>query len=249
MPASDRLSLRSLIPLRLFKGQTIQHIFFDLDHTLWDFETNSKDAITDLYEEFKLTDIGLTLEKFLPVYFRCNEYCWDMYRKNQMKKDLLRHQRFYLTLKDFGIVDRQLSKKLGKRYVDISPTKTALMPGVAELLDYLSGKYPLHIITNGFQEVQSLKMRNSKIEQYFSKVITSEKVGKRKPEPKIFAYALKIANADAHSSVMIGDDLETDVKGAANAGLHAVWYNHGQKDVEGLEHPSIHHLAELKNYL
>lgn len=228
----------------MFNPNNIQHIFFDLDHTLWDFETNSKDAIAELFEEFKLDELGLQLDTYLPVYLRCNEYCWDMYRKNMMKKDLLRHQRFYLSLKDFGIIDRQLSKRLGKRYVVISPTKTALMPGVGEVLDYLGNKYQLHIITNGFEEIQHLKLSNCKIDHHFNKIITSEKVGKRKPDPKIFSYALEMTGTKPQHAVMIGDDLETDVMGAINAGLSAIWFNHHRENVPE-EVMSVHHLNEL----
>lgn len=233
----------------MFKDKNIHHVFFDLDHTLWDFETNSKNAIEELYNEFDLQAFGFLVEDYFPVYLRCNEYCWDKYRNNQMNKDLLRHQRFYLSLKDFGVIDRPLAKKIGKRYVDMSPTKTALMPGSIDILDYLSEKYPLHIITNGFEEVQFLKMRNTDIEKYFTKVITSEKVGKRKPDLKIFKHALKKASCNPENAIMIGDNLEIDVKGALNAGLHAIWYNHHKEIVPELPHPSIHHLSELKDYL
>ena len=224
-------------------------MFFDLDHTLWDFETNSRSAIAELYDEMDLQKLGFLLDDYWPVYQRCNEYCWDMYRKNQMNKELLRHQRFYLSLKEFGITDRQLAKKLGKRYVDMSPFKTALMPGSIEILEYLHPKYPLHIITNGFEEVQFLKMKNSGIEKYFTRIITSEKVGKRKPEPRIFEYALKMAGCDATQAMMIGDNLEIDIQGAINSGLSAIWYNFHQEEIPHLTHPAIHHLDELRNYL
>jgi putative hydrolase of the HAD superfamily len=206
-------------------------------------------AITEMYAEFNLISLGFTLDNFIPVYLRCNEYCWDMYRRNLMNKDLLRHQRFYLALKDFGNPDRQLAKKLGKRYVDISPAKTALMPGTFEILDYLSPKYPLHIITNGFQEVQHVKMKNTGIDKYFTKIITSERVGKRKPEPRIFEYALRSIECKAENAIMIGDDLDTDVMGAINSGIPAIWYNHKQKPISTVTHPVIHHLTDLKQYL
>jgi putative hydrolase of the HAD superfamily len=233
----------------LGKQLIIKQVFFDLDHTLWDFETNSKSAIADIYHEFNLQSLGFGLNDFIPVYLKCNAYCWDMYRKNLMNKDLLRHQRFYLALKDFGIVDRKLSKQLGKRYVDISPTKTELMPGVKEILDYLHPKYPLHIITNGFQEIQHIKLKNTGIDHFFSKIITSEKVGKRKPAPRIFEYALKKTLCEPADAVMIGDDLETDVQGALHSGMQAIWYNHHQAEVAHMQHPGIHHLLELKTYL
>lgn len=227
----------------------IQQVFFDLDHTIWDFETNSKLAIAEIFEEFNLHQFGMSLEQYIPVYLRCNEYCWDQYRKNLMNKDLLRHQRFYLSFKEFGHPDRQLAKKVGKRYVELSPYKTSLMPGSIEVLEYLHNKYPLHIITNGFQEIQYLKMKNTGIDQYFKHVITSEKVGKRKPEPRIFEYALKKINCLPQHALMIGDDLNTDVRGAINAGIPAIWFNHHRKEEENISHPVIYHLQELKEYL
>lgn len=233
----------------MIRKENIQHIFFDLDHTLWDFETNSKMAISEMYSEFNMQSLGFSLEDFIPVYLRCNEYCWDMYRRNLMNKDLLRHQRFYLALKDFGNPDRQLAKKLGKRYVDLSPSKTAVMPGTYEILDYLYPNYSLHIITNGFQEIQHVKMKNTGIDKYFSKIITSERVGKRKPEPRIFEYALRSTDCKAENAIMIGDDLETDVKGALNSGILAIWYNHKEKFISNSGHPVITHLTELKQYL
>jgi putative hydrolase of the HAD superfamily len=238
-----------LIILKLDNKLIIEQVFFDLDHTLWDFETNSKSAIADIYQEFNLQSCGFSLEQYLPVYLKCNAYCWDMYRKNLMNKDLLRHQRFYLSLKDFGIIDRKLAKQLGKRYVEISPTKTELMPGVKEILDYLHAKYPLHIITNGFQEIQAIKLKNTGIDHYFSKIITSERVGKRKPAPRIFEYALKKAICEPGQAVMIGDDLETDIQGAVNSGMQAIWYNHHRLQVANMQHVGIHHLLDLKNYL
>jgi putative hydrolase of the HAD superfamily len=233
----------------LIRKDNIQQIFFDLDHTIWDFETNSLQAITELYAEFNLDELGVGVEDYFPVYLRCNEHCWDMYRKNQMNKDLLRHQRFYLSFKEFGKLDRPLAKKVSKRYIEMSPLKTCLMPGSLEILDYLQPKYPLHIITNGFEEVQFLKMKNSGIEKYFTHVITSEKVGRRKPEPRIFEYALKKINCLPQHALMIGDDLNTDVKGAINSGIPAIWYNHHQKEAETQHFAMIHHLEELKNYL
>jgi len=233
----------------LVNKTNIQQIFFDLDHTIWDFETNSKLAITEIFEEFNLHGLGFSLETYLPVYLRCNEYCWEQYRKNLMNKDLLRHQRFYLSFKEFGHPDRQLAKKVGKRYVEISPYKTSLMPGSIEILEYLYQKYPLHIITNGFQEIQHLKMKNTGIDKYFKHIITSEKVGRRKPEPRIFEYALNKIDCLPQHALMIGDDINTDVRGAINAGIPAIWYNHHRKNEDTSSHPVVYHLQDLKEYL
>jgi len=227
---------------------SIEHIFFDLDHTLWDFDTNSRVAINQMFLEFELVSLGFTPDEYFPVYKRCNEYCWSQYRKNLMNKDLLRHQRFFLSLKDFGVVDRQLAKKLGKRYVDISPNQTALMPGTKEILEYLHPKYKMHIITNGFQEIQFLKMKNTGIDKYFTKIITSERAGKRKPEPRIFQYALKQAECTPDQAIMIGDDLDADIHGAINYGIRAIWFNYSKlENAANLEY--VHHLDDLRNFL
>lgn len=220
-----------------------------MDHTLWDFETNSKDAISDLFEEFGLAEMGLEFATFHKVYLRCNEHCWDRYRRNLMKKDLLRHQRFFLALKDLGIENRPLAKKIGKRYVEVSPFKTALMPGAVEVLQYLHQKYDMHIITNGFQEIQSVKMSKTNLKDYFKHVITSEKVGRRKPEPRIFEHALKRAGSQPEHSAMIGDDLHADVIGATNVGIRGVWYNPKMKEEVKGNHITINHLSELKKLL
>jgi putative hydrolase of the HAD superfamily len=180
----------------------------------------------------------------LAVFFKhfniYNDYCWERYRQNKMKKDYLRHQRFYMNMKHFGIRDRKLAKTLGQDYITISPYKTALVEGAREVLEYLHGKYELHIITNGFEEVQHVKLREAGIGHYFRNVITSERVGRRKPDPKIFEFALRTAKAYAAESLMIGDDYEVDIQGAENAGIRGIWFS-ADKD----SRPEAERIGEL----
>lgn len=214
---------------------SVKHIFFDLDKTLWDFETNSRSALEELYHHHQLASHGVhDFDLFFQEYSVINDQCWDLYRKNLINKEYLRHQRFFLTLKKFGIENRPLAKAIGKDYVALSPTKTALVSGAKELLEHLKGRYSLHIITNGFEEVQHLKLRNTRIDHYFHEVITSERAGRRKPDPAIFQFAMKKTGAIPENSLMIGDDLEIDIHGARTNGWKTIWYNPQQKqDPEG----------------
>lgn len=210
--------------------QSVKHIFFDLDKTLWDFESNSRSALAELFEHHQLSARGIhDFDSFFQVYSQINDQCWELYRKNLINKEYLRHQRFFLTLKKFGVESRPLAKAIGKDYVAISPTKTALVSGAKEVLDHLHGRYPMHIITNGFEEVQHLKLKNTGIDHYFQQVITSERAGRRKPDPAIFQFAMKKTGATPENSLMIGDDLEIDILGARSNRWQTIWYNPHQK--------------------
>ncbi len=201
-------------------------IFFDLDHTLWDFETNSKEALTELADKHKLIERGIpSLDSFLSEYFAINERLWEDYRKNIISKETLRNDRFHQALKKYEIDDIQLATAIGNDYVAIAPYKTNLFPHSIEVLEYLKNKYSLYIITNGFEEVQHLKLSNSKLSHYFSEVITSEKSGFKKPDKRMFHFSLSLANARYETSIMIGDSLEADILGAKNAGMHQVYFN------------------------
>lgn len=223
----------------------VQHIFFDLDKTLWDFETNSREALKDIFIDEDLKEKGIDdFNQFYQIYAKINEQCWDLYRQNLMNKAYLRYQRFYLTLKYFNIDNRRLAKIIGEAYVEISPKKTALIPGTKALLDYLSERHLLHIITNGFEEVQYQKLHNTGIKTYFQHIITSEKAGRRKPDPKIFRFALQQAGVKADQTVMIGDDYEIDIQGALKSGIKAIWYNPSQSPIL---QEDIHVVTDLLN--
>lgn len=186
---------------------------------------------------------------FVTTYKEHNERLWELYRLGQIKKEELRNNRFVLTLNDFNCNDIELATKIGDDYIELSPQQTLLFPGTIETLEYLAPKYKMHIITNGFVEVQYKKLRNSKLEKYFDKVITSEEAKASKPKPGIFHSALSSANAKKAECLMIGDDLNNDIIGAKKYGFDQVFFNpnlnHHQEEVTY----EIKNIPELKEFL
>jgi putative hydrolase of the HAD superfamily len=223
-----------------------KHIFFDLDRTIWDFETNSYETLTELAVKYKLDDRGIdSTDTFIQEYNVINNKMWDQLSKGLIDKQTLRFGRFYEALLKFNIDDKKLSEQIGNDYISISPYKTALFPNANEVLAYLNEKYVLHIITNGFDEVQHTKLKNSNIDHYFDHVITSERAGYSKPDVRIFEYSMNLANTDIASCVMIGDNLQADILGAKNAGINQVFFNHGNEvHAEEITH-EINSLKEL----
>ena len=204
----------------------INHIFFDLDRTLWDFDKNSKGTLMQLIEYFELDRKGVdSPQDFINNYSIHNEKLWDLYREDKITKEELRTKRFRLVLEDYAINDNLLAENFGIAYVKESPLKTRLFPFAIETLTYLQKNYKLHIITNGFQEVQHIKLDKSNLAQYFVNIITSEQVGVKKPNPLIFEHALNNSGAKIEESIMIGDDLEVDIMGAKILGMHQVYFN------------------------
>lgn len=229
-----------------------KHIFFDLDHTLWDFEANSAETLQDLYEAFALSERGIPdFTSFHQTYASHNERLWERYRNGYISREDLRWKRMWHTLLDFKIGDQQLVQDFSNQYLQILPTKTHLFPDTIEILEYLKEKkYPIHLITNGFEETQHRKMHHSGISQYFTCIITSEGAGSLKPQPRIFEYALQQSNCLPADALMVGDALEVDILGAHNAGIHQVYFNPA-KPATGEFQPtySIQRLAELKHIL
>ncbi|PCI07113.1 MAG: noncanonical pyrimidine nucleotidase, YjjG family [Flavobacteriaceae bacterium] len=222
------------------------HIFFDLDHTLWDFEKNSTKTFEHI---FKLNKMSIDIQKFLNYYVSINNAYWRLFRNDKVSKEALRYGRLKDTFDKikFPISD-DLINKLSEDYITHLSSFNYLFDGAIEILDYLKPKYTLHIITNGFSEVQYKKLSNSKIDIYFDTVITSEAVGVKKPNPKIFKYALQQAGAKIKESVMIGDNWEADIMGAKNYGMNVIFCNFENESVdESIQ--SIQHLLELKKYL
>lgn len=224
----------------------IKHVFFDLDHTLWDFETNSDIAFITIFRNHK---IGVDTQKFLNYYRSINEAYWKLYREEKINKEELRYGR----LKDAFVkvnyeIEDALIDKLAIDYIDILPNNNQLFEGAHEILKHLHPNYKLHIITNGFNEVQYKKIENSGLSGYFDKIVTSEDAGVKKPNPIIFKYALDIVNASARESIMIGDNWEADVMGALNHGIDAIYFNFHKRNV-GENIKSVNHLLEIKQYL
>lgn len=204
-----------------------KHIFFDLDHTLWDFERNAEETKRELFDELNLQELGIeNYEKFREKYVPINQALWALYRDDKIEKDDLNFRRFYDTLCSLGIDDRKLGEAMAAGFIEGISSKTYLFPHAKEILEYLLPKYPLHIITNGFEEVQFSKLKNSGMYRYFSGIITSEEAGVKKPDPEIFHYALRKTGALANESLMIGDDLEVDMAGARQLGIDQLYVNH-----------------------
>jgi len=205
-----------------------KHIFFDLDHTLWDFDTNSREALQDIYYSLSLAEAGIhDFDLFHKLYLGHNERLWDRYRKGQMKVDELRWKRMAVTLLEFKNGDEALARKMGIEFLEILPTKKKLFPDTVEVLGYLTEKkYTLHLITNGFEKTQHNKLRTSGIDHFFREVITSEGSNSLKPHPEIFEYAFMKTGALKKESIMIGDTPEVDILGAREAGFDQVYINH-----------------------
>ena len=205
-----------------------QHLFFDLDHTLWDFETNAKETLFDLFELNHLKEKGIyDFEEFFRHYSFHNTRLWDRYTKGFIMQNELRWKRMWLTLLEYKIADEKLSKNLSVAFLERLPLKKNLFPYTIEILEYLLHKnYKMHLLTNGFENVQYSKLRNSNLQKYFINVVTSEVSNSLKPNKEIFEYALQKAGATINESIMIGDNLDADISGAINVGMDAVFVNH-----------------------
>lgn len=228
----------------------MKHLFFDLDRTLWDFEKNSETALTILYDELKLGDHLRSFRSFHTKYKKVNGELWDQYSKGKLSKDVLRVKRFRDTLAHFDVKSDELSNALADGYISLSPHQTHLLPDALETLEKLKNdNFELHIITNGFLEVQHIKLDKSGLKPYFDVILCSEEVGKNKPARLVFDRALDLANAKSEESIMIGDSYEADIKGAENAGIRAILFDPDRIHREGTHKWHIHHLKEIPDTL
>ena len=226
--------------------EVVTDVFFDLDHTLWDFEKNSELTFKKIFEEH---DIPVSLPEFLAAYVPINFAFWKLFREEKISKENLRYQRLKQTFDKIGFkaTDAQINT-LSEGYIAHLSSFNYTFPGAHAILEYLRPNYKLHIITNGFANVQEKKLRNANILDYFSVVVNSEMAGVKKPNPKIFNLALEMAKVPANKSIMIGDSLEADILGAKALGLHALHFNahnepkHNVCDI-------IYDLNEIKNFL
>ena len=224
----------------------VKDIFFDLDHTLWDFDKNSMLAFKRVFKKFKIT---IEFDAFLKIYEPINIEYWKKYREDKVSKENLRRGRLIDSFNFFDLIySTEKIDEIADAYIQELPFDNHLFEGAVEILDYLILKYKLHIITNGFEEVQQKKLKNSGIDHYFSTVTTSEEVGVKKPNPKVFLTALNKANSFPTQSVMIGDSLEADILGANNIGMQTIFYNYRNESISK-KIKSIDSLLEIKNYL
>lgn len=228
-----------------------KHIFFDLDRTLWDFDKNSMETLEELFHEFQLGSYAdLNPQAFISRYKEINHTLWLMYRKGNIDKNELRVSRFQRTLSHFGIDKSGLALDFGNRYVSRCPHKTNLLPFAKDVLKYLTEKkYKLHIISNGFEEAQYVKLDKAELRSFFNKVILSEHVGENKPSKKVFNHALREVGAVDSEVIMIGDDLEADIIGARASGLDQVYYNPSGKSYEEEVTYEVNCLSELKKII
>jgi putative hydrolase of the HAD superfamily len=228
------------------KLEHIKHVFFDLDHTLWDFDKNS--ALT--FEKiFQIHNINLNINDFLKVYEPLNLNYWKLYREERIDKASLRYGRLKDTFDALSIsVDDQLIFQLSEDYITYLTTFNHLFDGTLELLQYLQPKYQLHIITNGFEEAQQKKMDVSNISKYFKTVTNSEQAGVKKPNPVIFDYALKTAIAKPNESLMIGDNYEADILGALHVGFDVIFFNYHNHNFD-TQIKEVKDLLDIKMYL
>lgn len=225
---------------------TITDVFFDLDHTLWDFDKNSEMAFDRIfkskYPEIKTIDF---IEKYAPI----NQQCWKLYQEDKITHVELRYNRlkFSFDALDYQISDENISD-IANDYIEFLTDNNHLFDGAIEVLEYLKPKYRLHIITNGFASVQDKKINNASLGGYFKTITNSELAGVKKPNSIIFDYAVNLAQTSKGSSIMIGDCLDADVNGALNAGLDAIFFN--EKNIEVSQNiKQVKHLLELKKYL
>lgn len=223
-----------------------RHLFFDLDHTLWDFDRNSAESIAELYETFRLADIGIaSAEEFSRHFITVNRKLWSDYDKNLIGHDYIRQHRFPLVYQSLGVDEAAIQHDLNAEYLRLLPRKPHLLESAREILDYLKGRYTMHIITNGFAEIQAVKMDSAEIAHYFTLVVTSEVANAKKPDPLVFEYALNAAGASVSESLMIGDNYEADILGAKGVGMDTVFYNPEGRLVDDQPTYDIRHWKEL----
>lgn len=228
------------------KINNITDVFFDLDHTLWDFDRNSEMTFARIFQS---SHPSIKIKTFIDKYVPINQACWKLFQYDKISHQELRYNR----LKDsFDAIDYYVSDQeievIAQKYIDLLPENNHLFDGAFEILDYLNKNYKLHIITNGFAEVQQRKIKNSKLYDYFHTITNSEMAGVKKPNPIIFEYALDLAKTKKENSVMIGDSLDADVQGALDIGLEAIFFNENNSPV-GNNIKQVNHLLELKKYL
>ena len=227
-----------------------RHIFFDLDHTLWDFEKNANETLRTLFDRHDFARFNtFKVEEFIRVYSDINHALWRLYQGNKITQQQLRDVRFVRTLTRLGMLEADIPATISAEFTNILPLKSAVFPYTHEVLDYLKPNYRIHLITNGFNDIQGIKLASSNLTHYFEEIITSEHSGHLKPDPRMCRHALERTGATAAESLMIGDNLECDVLGAYNAGIDQVYFNPDKRRHFNQITHEISCLSELKEIL
>lgn len=227
-----------------------QHILFDLDHTLWDFERNSQETLEELYHYYKFNRYDkFSIDEFVNTFREVNTLLWELYDRDEIDRSFIRSRRFRMVLTQLGIPEKEIPEDISDVYLSICPTKGNVIQDAFIVLDYLKDRYQLHVITNGFDDIQETKLNSSNLKKYFSRVFTSEAVGFKKPSKEMFEKAVEWIGTDKRSCVMVGDNLETDIKGAINANLDVIFFNPGKISHDLPVTFEIDRLADLKSIL
>lgn len=227
-----------------------RNLFFDLDDTIWSFSQNARDTFEEVYQKYAFHRYFHSFDHYYTIYQCRNAELWAKYGEGKITKEELNRQRFFHPLQVVGVEDEVLAERFSKEFFAIIPTKSRLMPHAKEVLEYLAPKYNLYILSNGFRELQSHKMRSAGVDDYFKKIILSEDIGVLKPWPEIFNFALSATQSELRESLMIGDSWEADIVGAHGIGMHQVFYNVTERTTfPFLPTYHIHSLKELMDLL
>ncbi len=228
-----------------------KHVFLDLDDTLWNFHSNAKEVLSEIFETHQLSNHFHDFDHYFSLYAKRNFDLWELYGKGLVTKEYLNVERFLHPLREVGLENTQLAEQISAEFLMLLPNKTTLMPHAIEVLDYLHAKYPLTIVSNGFIEVQYKKLKNAKLEKYFENVVLSQSANALKPDRRIFEYALQLNGAIPSETIMIGDSYTADIVGARNVGMDQIYYNTHRPITADQTPPTytISNLLELKELL
>ena len=221
-------------------------LFFDWDHTLWDHDRNAKEVIFDLLDEFNLPQsVNMSKEELWSIFHQVNDQIWSEYQVGQISQSTLRETRFLRFFKQVNF--KGPDKDFSEQFLYRTPRKTHVFDGVHELIPEMAKRFPLYILTNGFDDIQHVKVAGTGLTPYFQAIITSEMAGAKKPDPLFFTYALQLAGCEAHEVLMVGDHPIFDIQGAENAGITAIHVDYQQKFAESKY--TIPHIQQLKKFL
>ncbi len=237
--------------IELFQEMKYKHLFFDLDHTLWDFERNSSESLDEIFHTLSLQDHGVSSkQQFIDTFIKINTHLWDEFDRGRIHHSYIRANRFLMVFDSLGIPCPENHLEIGELYLHTLPYKKHLLHGALDMLGYVKERgYRLHIVTNGFTEIQARKIASSGISHFFENVITFETANAKKPDPDIFACAVQQANASKGECIMIGDNWLADIIGARNFGLDTVYYNPSGLQFDENPTYDIRLLEELKTIL